>query len=154
MLANLVYFSDLMLAALLVGAVFGVWLLFDPAGMEPAAYIAQQQQGIRALNVVLPAMGFATIVVTIGAALLARHDPTRLALLLGAVACLVAGGVITRLFNQPINARVITWSLQDPPADWTILRDQWWHWHLLRLGFGIGGLALLIAATLRNGASS
>lgn len=154
MLAILIDFADLLLAALLVGAMFGIWLLFDPAAMEAAAYIAQQQQGIRALNVTMPALGLVTVLVTIAAALLARHDSLRLAMLVGAIACLVGAGLITRFFNQPINAQVITWSLENPPADWTVLRDQWWHWHVLRLAFGIGGLALLIAATLRNAASA
>jgi len=46
---------------------------------------------------------------------------------------------------------VITWSPASPPANWTELRDNWWHWHVLRVGIGILGLSLLSAAALFHG---
>jgi uncharacterized membrane protein len=99
----------------------------------------------------MPALGAATILVTIVAAVLGRDDRTRLGLLVGAVVCLAAAGAITRFQNQPINAVVMTWHADAPPANWTGLRDEWWRWHLLRLVAGLGGLSLLIAATLKRG---
>ena len=141
-------FAALLLAALVVGAMFGVWLIFDPSGLDAGTYIAQQQLGIQKLNAILPFLGAATIGLTIVDAILARDDRVRLALLTAAIIAIATAGIITRFGNQPINAIVITWQANMPPADWTQWRDTWWHWHLLRLCSGILGLSLLIMATL------
>ena len=150
MLSVLVDFANLFLAALLAGAMFAVWLVFNPAGVSANSYVLLQQQAIRTLNTAMPALGAATVVVTTVAAALARRDGTRLGLLMAAVLCFAAAGLITRFQNQPINAVVITWSSDAPPSDWTILRDAWWRWHILRLAAGLGGLTLVIAAVLRR----
>lgn len=98
----------------------------------------------------MPALGAATILVTIIAAVLGRDDRTRLGLLIAAVVCFVVAGVTTRFVNQPINRIVMTWRTDAPPMNWTRLRDEWWRWHLVRLVAGLGGLSLLIAATLKR----
>jgi Anthrone oxygenase len=154
MLATTVDFADLLAAALIVGAMFAVWLIYNPAGVDAATYIAQQQHAIRGLNVALPVVGGVTVLLTILAAALARHDRTRLALLAIATALFIAGGLITRFANQPINATVMTWSPAAPPANWTKLRDAWWRWHLLRFAIGTGGLCLVIAAALSRDPSA
>jgi uncharacterized membrane protein len=150
MYSAIVDFTNVLLAALLVGTMFGVWLVFNPSGLSASNYLAVQQQGVRTLHPVMPALGGATILVTIAAAVLGRDDHTRLWLLIAAVACLAAG-LITRFLNMPINAIVITWSGDSLPANWTSLRDGWWKWHCVRLIAGLVGLSLLIAATLRRG---
>ena len=144
-------FTNVLLAALLVGAMFGVWLFLNPSGSDAALYIALQQQGVRGLDKTMPALGAATILVTIVAAVLARADSVRLGLLVTTVACLVTAGLVTRFLNQPINAIVMTWHRDAPPTNWMRLRDEWWRWHLVRLVAGLGGLSLLIAATLKRG---
>jgi len=151
MLSAMIDFTNVLLAALLVGAMFGVWLFLNPAGSDAVLYIALQQQGIKGLDTTMPALGAGTILATILAAVLGRGDGTRFRLLIAAAACLVVAGLITRFLNQPINAIVMTWHRDAPPANWTRLRDEWWRWHLIRLAAGLGGLSLLIAATLRRG---
>jgi uncharacterized membrane protein len=151
MFALMIDFANLLLAALVVGAMFGVWLVFNPAGLDANFYIALHQQGIRALNKRMPALGAATILLTIAAAALGRVNVPRFRLLTAAVVCFVATGLITRFLNQPINAIVMTWSASSPPSNWTGLRDKWWRWHLIRLATGLVGLSLLIAATLKRG---
>jgi len=151
MLSAMLDFTNVLLAALLVGAMFGVWLFLNPAGSDAVLYTALQQQGIRGLDKTMPALGAATILVTIAAAALAKGDRTRFGLLVGTVACLVVAGAITRFQNQPINRIVMTWRADAPPANWMGLRDEWWRWHLLRLSAGLCGLSLLIAATLKRG---
>lgn len=150
MFATTIDFSNLLLASLVVGTMFGIWLGYNPTVLSAAVYVAQQQQAIRALNVTMPVLGGVTVLLTIIAAVLARSDRTRLTLLVAAAVCFVAAGLITRFLNQPINAIVMTWSVDAPPANWMQLRDDWWRWHVLRMGVGIGGLCLLIAATLRR----
>jgi hypothetical protein len=150
MIATVLDFANLLVAALLVGAMFGVWLIFNPAGLDAATYVAQQQHAIRTLNVSLPALGAVTILVTLAAAAFARGDRTKLILLLVAVAAFIAAGLITRFLNQPINAIVMTWTADAPPAIWTALRDDWWRWHIVRLAVGLAGLSLVIAAALKH----
>lgn len=142
--------ANLLLAALLVGAMLGVWLLFNPAGLAANAYIILHQRGVRALNKPLPALGAATILLNIAAAALGRNNSARVGLLVGAAFCFVAAGLVTRFLNQPINAIVMTWRSDLPPANWTTLRDEWWRWHLVRLAVGLVGLSLLIAVALKR----
>ena len=151
MFASIIDFANLLFAALVVGAMFGVWLVFNPAGLDASFYIALHQQGIRALNKRMPALGAATILLTIAAAALGRANIMRFRLLVAAVVCFLATGLITRFLNQPINAIMISCSASSPPSNWIELRDKWWQWHLIRLATGLVGLSLLIAATLRRG---
>ncbi len=147
MFSTVIEFANLLMGALTIGVVFGVWLVFNPAGLDASAYIVLQRQGIKTLNKTVPVLALVTLVLTIAAALIAR-DRARITLLGGAAVCLLAGGLITRFVNQPINATMMTWNQGSLPADWTALRDRWWRWHILRLIAGLGGLSLLIAATL------
>jgi uncharacterized membrane protein len=151
MLSAIIDFANLLLAALLVGAMFGLWLVLNPAGLTANNYVALQQQGIRTLNTAMPALGAATILVTITAAVIGRGDRLRLWILIGTVACFVAAGLITKFLNQPINAIVITWKSDSPPANWMALRDEWWRWHVVRMVAGLGGLSLLIASSMQRG---
>ena len=150
MFSTMIHFADVLLAALLVGAMFGMWLILNPAGLAAGVYITVQQQAIRTLNRAMPLLGLITILFTVLAAVLGRNDSTRFALLVGAIVCLAASGLITRFLNQPINAIVITWHTDAPPANWRDVRDEWWRWHLIRLFAGLIGLSLLIAAMLQR----
>ncbi len=153
MFAPSIDFANLLLAALVVGTMFGIWLGYNPTGLSPAVYVSQQQHAIRALNLAMPVLGGITVLLTLVAAALATGDRTRWILLLSAAAFFVAAGLITRLLNQPINAVVMTWSADAPPANWMQLRDDWWRWHVIRMAAGVGGLSLLIVATLRRASS-
>jgi len=145
-------FASLVLAALLVGAMFAVCLLFNPSGLDASTYVIHQQWGIRALHPDMPVLGIVTAVSILAAAFIWRDDRAHLTLLLLAAALIIAAGLITRLLNLPINAVMITWSPDAPPADWIQLRDAWWRWHLLRFSAGTAGLCLLILAALRRSA--
>ena len=151
MFVLVVDFANLLLAALVVGALFGARLFLNPVGLDASLYVAVQQQAIRTMNTVMPALGAATIVATVAAAVLGRGDRVRLWLLVATAACFLAIGLITRFRNQPINAVVMTWRGDSAPPNWTALRDAWWRWHLMRLATGLVGLSLLIAAALRRG---
>lgn len=138
MFAASLRFAGLFLTALLVGTMFGIWLGFNPAALSAGAYVEMQQNTIRALNVVLPALGLACIVLTVALAVVTRKDERARSLLAVAALCLLAAGLITRFANQPINALVMTWSAQAPASNWAELRDTWWHWHTLRTALALG----------------
>jgi hypothetical protein len=148
MTSLVIEFANLLLAALMVGTLFCVWLVLDPAGLSADSYIAVQQQGIRTLNTIMPRLGAATVLATLVAAIWERADSIRFWLLIGTVVCFAAVGLVTRFLNQPINAIVMTWKSDLVPVGWTDLRDAWWKWHFLRLATGIVGFCLLLVATL------
>jgi uncharacterized membrane protein len=146
MLRRSVGFANLLVVALVAGTVFGIWLGYNPVALSSSAYVEQQQGAIRSLNVLMPIFGAVGILLTIASAVLARAERRTLYILVAAVACLLVAGLTTRFGNQPINAIVMTWNPQAAPADWMALRDQWWHWHIVRTVAAVAGLCLLLLA--------
>jgi len=143
-------FITLLLSALLVGAMFCVWLVFNPSRLKASDYIILQQQGIRTLHPSMPLLGALTTLVTLASAVLAREDKMRMSLLIATAILFIVSGLITRFANMPINAIVRTWDSEAPPDHWTVLRDTWWRWHCVRLCAGLAGLVLLLIATLAS----
>lgn len=143
-------FAGLLLTSLLVGTMFGIWLGFEPSGLSSGAYVEQQQAMIRALNTIMPIAGAICIAITVTLAFLARRDRAARRLLVSAAACLIVAGLVTRFANQPINRDVMTWSVRQPPLDWTTLRDTWWQWHIVRTAAGVLALSLVLLEGLRR----
>ncbi|HMG88166.1 MAG TPA: DUF1772 domain-containing protein [Terracidiphilus sp.] len=148
MLSLVVDSVNLLFSALLVGAMFCVWLVFNPSQLDASHYIILQQQGIRTLHPTMPGLGALTILLTFASAVLARESKMRMSLLIGTAILFIISGLITRFANMPINAIVRGWNSAAPPDHWTALRDAWWRWHCWRLCSALGGLVLLIIATL------
>ena len=148
MAANAVRFILLMLVALLVGTIVGIWAGFNPASLSSSAYVEQQQNAIRAFNVLLPAVGAGCVLLSLLLAFMSAGDLRSRYLLVAVAVLLVVAGLVTRFGNQPINAVVVTWSPLSPAANWAQLRDDWWHWHVVRSLAGVGALALLVLAVL------
>jgi uncharacterized membrane protein len=140
-------FANVLLTGLVAGAMFGIWLGFDPRSLSPSTYVEQQQNAIRALNVAMPVLGAICIVLTIAHAILVRTRRSAFRLLLIAALSFVIAGVVTRFGNQPINATVMTWRPTAPPARWAEARDQWWRWHIVRTIAGVAGFICVIAAS-------
>jgi len=63
---------NVFLSALLVGAMFCVWLVFNPSQLDASHYIILQQQGIRTLHPIMPGLGALTILFTFASAVFAR----------------------------------------------------------------------------------
>ena len=139
---------SLLLTSLLVGAMFGIWLGFNPSALTAMAYVEMQQNSIRALNTSLPALGLVCILLTAALAALTRNDKRGRYLLVAAAIFLAMAGFVTRFGNQPINAVVMTWRPDAPAANWMELRDTWWHWHILRTVAGVSALTLALLAAL------
>jgi len=146
--ANVIRFVLLLILGLLVGTMFGIWSGFNPLSLSAGAYVEQQQNAIRSLNTLLPLMGAVCIALSVCLAVLARSAPRTRWLLIAAVACLVVAAVVTRFFNQPINAVVIGWNAHSPPPEWAQLRAEWWQWHMVRTAAGIAGFGFTLAAVL------
>jgi len=89
MTTNIIRFCLLLILALIVGTMFGIWIGYDPASLSATAYVEQQQNAIRALNTLLPVLGAVCILLTIVLAFLAKGDARGRALLVAAVVCLI-----------------------------------------------------------------
>lgn len=141
-------FFAVFLFAMVAGSVFGIWRGYDPLGYAATTFVEMHQGAVRGLNTLLPGFALASIVLTAALTWLARAKRAAPLLYLSAILLMVAGGVITRLFNQPMNAEVMNWTANSLPANWTELRVSWWNWHLLRTGLSVCGFAVLLAAVI------
>jgi uncharacterized membrane protein len=150
MVVSAIRFVALLLTALLVGTMFGLWIGIDPGSLSAAAHVELMHSLIRRLNVPLPLLGLACIVSTAALAVATRRDRRGRTLLIAAVVCLVTAALVTRFGNQPINAVVMTWTAQAPDASWTELRDTWWRWHAVRTLAGVLALALSLLAAVAH----
>jgi uncharacterized membrane protein len=148
MAANIIRFVLNVLLALLVGAMFGIWVGYNPSALSASAYVEQQQNAIRSFNTLLPAMGGVCILLTVALASISRGDSLGRNLLVAAALLMIVAALVTRFGNQPINAVVMTWSALSPAANWVQLRDDWWHWHIVRSLAGIAALVLTVLAAL------
>ena len=146
----LVRFVNIILAGLLAGVSFGIWIGFNPSGLSTSTFIEQQQnmlQSIRTLMVFL--VVFATII-TILSAYLQRHDKSTFIFLILAAVLFIACILITRFGNKPIDEMVITWTQDAIPDNWTELRDNWWSFHILRTVAEIIALLLVAWASINK----
>jgi uncharacterized membrane protein len=148
MTRRIVLFAALFFVALIAGVAFTVWLYFNPAGVSPAFYVETMQHAIGAFTVPLPTLLIPALFFTILSTFLARRDRPSLYLLIAASICVIAVLLITVLGNVPINNRIMTWSINSPPSNWTELSEKWWRFHIVRTIAAIGGLSFLILSAL------
>lgn len=140
-------FALLLLLAVLVGTMFGIWLGFDPSYLSAGAYIEQQQNLVRSLNALLPLVGLLCIALALVLAFRSPLPRVRY-LLVTAAACLIAAASITRLGNQPIDALLLHWTPDAPPRDWVTWRDRWWRLHEIRTVLGVAAYMLVVLSML------
>lgn len=139
-----VRFLNILLAALLAGVSFGIWIGFNPLDLSPSTYLEQQQNMLRALQVLMISLVFMATILTIASAFLQRKERQSFIILLVAGAFFIACILITHFGNKPIDDMVITWTSGSLPDNWTALRDNWWTLHILRT---IAELAALVLVT-------
>jgi uncharacterized membrane protein (Fun14 family) len=140
---SFIRFFNVMFAALLAGTSFGIWLGFNPVDYSASTYVEQQQNLVRSLNtpmVVLVAIG---TVVTLVSAFLQRKNRRVFIVLLFAAAFLISCMFITRLGNVPIQSQMLNWTADTLPANWTMLRDKWWSFHIIRTVVELIALSLI-----------
>jgi hypothetical protein len=144
---RIIQFMNIVMAALVTGAIFGIWIGYNPKGLSAPTFIEQQQSAITALNTLMPLLGLITILLTITSAILHKKNKTTFSLLLIAAVFLIFSGLITRFGNQPINSIVMTWAMHTPPVNWEDLRDEWWVYHQFRTLTAFIGLCLIVWAS-------
>jgi hypothetical protein len=133
------------------GVFFGTVASLTPSkrSFDSQTYVTVQQATIRNLRpvmgVLLPASvlaNLAVLVTTDGADTKARRNA--MIGLLGPLASLL----LTAKWELPINAQVMTWHPEHPPAGWTAHRDRWETVHLTRAATALIGLAGTLATTM------
>lgn len=145
-----IQFFDIILTGLIAGVIFGIWIGFNPHDLSALAYVEQQQNTIRALNVLMPVLGFISIVLTILYGVFSKGERLNRILLFVAAALLMASGLTTRFGNQPINEIVMSWELDSIPGDWKVLRDKWWSLHIIRTITAMVSFAVIVWVTVGN----
>lgn len=143
-------FFNVVMAALVAGAIFGIWLGYNPKGLSAPTFIEQQQSAISALNTLMPILGLITILLTVSSAILHKKEKKAFAVLLIAILFLVLTGITTRFGNQPINSIVMTWDMNTPPDNWIELRDQWWTYHMIRTSTALVALCLVVWVSIKK----
>jgi hypothetical protein len=142
MTLTIIRFVNLILAALLAGTSFGIWMGLNANYYSPATYLEQQQQLVRSLNTLMVLLVIAGTIVTTVSAFLQRNNKTVFITLLIASAFFASCIFISRFGNLPIQTEMLNWKNDSLPDNWTSLRDKWWTLHIVRT------IAELIALTL------
>ena len=132
MTTSIIRFVNIIVAALLAGTSFGIWIGFNPLNLSPSTYIEQQQNTIRALKALMITLVFSTTVITIISAFLQISNKPGFFTLLIAAVFFIACIVISRFGNQPINKIIMTWTPDSLPTNLSELRDKWWSFHVMR----------------------
>jgi hypothetical protein len=151
MATSIIRFLNIILAGLLAGTSFGIWLGFNPLNLSPATYVEQQQHTILSLNVLMSSLVVLATIVTLLSAFLQRKDrPVFITLLIAAlffIACIL----ISLLGNQPINYLIMSWTADSLPNNWAILRDRWWSLHIMRTIAELIALCLVTWTSIKMG---
>ncbi|PSL46305.1 uncharacterized protein DUF1772 [Chitinophaga niastensis] len=128
----IIRFLNIIMAGMIAGTLFGIWIGYNPRTLSVTTYVEQQQSVIRAMNTLMPILGLITTILTLISAFLQKDNKTIFITLLIAAFFLIIGGLVTRFGNQPINSIVMTWNKGDVPGNWAALRDKWWMLHTIR----------------------
>lgn len=150
MSTKIIRFCNIVMAALVAGTIFGIWIGYNPMDLSAATYIEEQQRTILALNTLMPILGLITIILTIISALQRRKEKTAMSILLLASVCFIVSGLITKFGNQPINGIVMIWDMNSIPNNWIDHRNQWWFYHKLRTLTAVIGLCLIVWTSMKK----
>jgi hypothetical protein len=129
---SIIRFLNIIIAALLAGVSFGIWIGFNPMDLSASVYIEQQQNMLQALRVLMVLLVLIATIITIISAFLHKSKKSVFVALLVAATFFIACILITRFGNKPIDDIVLTWASNSPPDNWTELRDKWWSLHIMR----------------------
>ncbi len=143
-------FANIILAALLAGTSFGIWVGFNPIHYTGSTYIEQQQNLILSLNTLMVLLVIMATLVTLVSAFLQRRNKTVFITLLFAAAFFASCIFISRLGNVPIQNEMLSWNANSLPDNWTILRDKWWSFHIMRTVAELIALVLVVWTSVQK----
>ena len=147
MTTSLIRFINIIVAALLAGTSFGIWIGFNPSGYSPSTYLEQQNHMVQSLNTVMVTLVVVATIVSTISAYLQRKNKMVFILLLLAAASFASCLLISRFGNLPIQNQMLSWKADSLPDNWMMLRDKWWLFHIQRTVAEIVALVLVAGAT-------
>jgi len=147
---TIIRFLNIILAALLAGVSFGIWIGFNPMDLSASTYVAQQQNMLQALKVLMISLVVIAAIITIASALLQKDNKTVFITLLIAAAFFIACILITRFGIKSIDDTVMTWTPNSLPDNWTEFRDKWWSLHIMRTIAELAALFLVTWASIKR----
>jgi len=150
-MAATIRFLNIVLAALLAGTSFGIWMGFNPVSFSPSTYVEIQQNTIRMLHALMVSLVIIATVITIASAFLQRNDKQVFIALLVAAGLFIACILISRFGNKPIQDDMLTWNSDSLPGNWTILRDKWWSFHVWRTITELMALGIIALVSIKKG---
>jgi uncharacterized membrane protein len=65
-------------------------------------------------------------------------------------ACYALVIIIAVSVNVRINHQIASWSIEDPPREWTQIRARWIRFHIIRTLFSVPAFAGYVLATMLN----
>jgi hypothetical protein len=112
---------------------------------DAAVYTQTRLVELDSLDKLASATLIPAIITTVVLAIRARGNDRRVVLV--AIGLLVVVFATTFAINLPINSDQTAWSVQNPPSDWTSVRDRWQVAHLVRTVAAVLAFGLLITAS-------
>jgi len=137
-------------SGLLAGGILATWLTEASLGNSAQLWIEYHQAITSAYTRALPPLGGLALLAALATLAVSWRIPGTRSFVLAAVGCLVMGFLVTVVVHFPINAEIMTWRPDVPPADWQELRDRWLIAHVIRTMAAVAGFALLVFATARR----
>lgn len=151
MITSTVRFLNIVIAALLAGVSFGIWIGFNPSRLSIQTYVEQQQNMLHSLRILMVVLVVIATLITILSAYLQRRDKYIFTSLCVAALFFIACILITLLGNKPIDEIILTWTKESVPDNWDHLRDTWWSLHVLRTIAEILALFLITWTSIKKG---
>ncbi|HET6989650.1 MAG TPA: anthrone oxygenase family protein [Kribbella sp.] len=117
-------------------------------GFDASIYTQVRLVELDSLDTLASVTLIPAIVTTVVLAIRARGNDRRVVLV--AVALLLIVFATTLAINLPINSDQSSWSVQNPPADWSTVRDHWQIAHLIRTLAAMAAFGTLIGSALTH----
>jgi hypothetical protein len=150
MTISFIRFINIIIAALLAGTSFGIWVGLNPLNYSPSTYVEQQKQLVMSLNTLMVSLVVIATLVTVISAYLQKKNKVAFIMLLFASVSFASCIFISRFGNLPIQKEILTWSADSLPGNWIMLRDKWWSFHIMRTIAELVALALVTWASVQR----
>lgn len=148
MTRSIMLFGTLFFTGLVAGTAFVIWIEYNPSGLSAADYTAIMQHAIRVFTVPLPSIVVLSLLFSGSSSALVWREGRNFYLFAAGCLCMAIVALVTVFGNIPINNQIKAWVPASPPSNWSELAVEWWRLQSIRTVAAVGGLALVIIATL------
>ena len=141
--------ASLLFSGLFAGFLLGVLVLENSLrGFDGSVYTQVRLVELDSLDKLASATLIPALITTVVLAVRVKGIDRRV--VLSAVALLVVVFVTTFVINLPINSDQSSWSVQNPPSDWSSVRDRWQLAHAFRTAAALLAFGVLIVGGQRR----